>query len=87
MDTLSEFGIQPMVHDPLANPSHIETGNYDWVEPDNMPALDLIILAVPHTEYLGGQIAHLLNESGAIIDIRSALDRNEIPETVKYWSL
>lgn len=87
IDALSEFGIRPLVHDPLAKQSNIPAGRSGWVEPEDMPALDLVILAVPHDDYLNGQIAGLLHKNGAIIDIRSALNCADLPDTIRYWSL
>ena len=52
-----------------------------------MQEMDLIILAVPHKEYLDGQVSGLLRSGGALIDVRAALDQTKIPETVNYWSL
>ena len=87
LDALSEFGVRPMVHDPMAKRTEIPKGAFDWVETIDMPALDLIILAVPHDEYLASNVVELVREGGAIVDIRSALNRNDIPKAVRYWSL
>jgi len=87
MDALSEFGVHAMVHDPMVNRTEIPTGAFDWVETSDMPKLDLLILAVPHDEYLANNVVELVRDGGAIIDIRSALDRNDIPKAVRYWSL
>jgi UDP-N-acetyl-D-galactosamine dehydrogenase len=87
LDALSEFGIRPMVHDPMANRTQIPEGAFDWVETIDMPALDLVILAVPHDEYMALNVAELVREGGAVIDIRSALNRSDMPKNVRYWSL
>lgn len=87
LDTLSEFGVRAMVHDPLASCANIPKGEFDWVEIDEMSELDLLILAVPHDEYLDGRIMQLLRKGGVLIDIRSALSPAEIPKTIRYWSL
>ena len=87
LDALAEFGVRPMVHDPMANRAEIQDGPFDWVETRDMPALDLVILAVPHDEYLAADVSDLVREGGVVIDIRSALNRRDIPENVRYWSL
>jgi len=87
LDTLSEFGVRPMVHDPMANQTEIPEGTFDWVEVDDMPKLDLLILAVPHDDYIKGNVVGMVREGGALIDIRSALRRSDIPKTIRYWSL
>ncbi|PCJ74825.1 MAG: UDP-N-acetyl-D-galactosamine dehydrogenase [Rhodobacteraceae bacterium] len=87
LDTLAEFGVRPMVHDPMATRAEIPKGAFDWVEASDMSQLDLLILAVPHDEYMTGNMADLVREGGAVIDIRSALNRAYIPEKIRYWSL
>ncbi len=87
LEALSEFGVRPMVHDPMVNRTNIPKGAYDWVDIDDMPALDLVILAVSHDAYLAGNVAELVREGGAVIDIRSALKLRDIPKNVRYWSL
>ena len=87
LDTLSEFGVRAMVHDPLASRANIPKGEFDWIEIEDMPELDLLILAVPHDEYLDGRIVRLMRKGGVLIDIRSALNPAEIPKTIRYWSL
>ncbi len=87
LNALSEFGVRPIVHDPMANRAEIPEGAFDWVEGSDMAQLDLVILAVPHDEYMAQDLAELVREGGAIIDIRSALDRKDIPKHIRYWSL
>jgi len=87
LDALSEFGVRPMVHDPMANQAEIPKGAFDWVEPGDMPLLDLVILAVPHDEYIMNDMTKLVREGGAVVDIRSALKRGDVPKSVRYWSL
>ena len=87
LDALSEFGVRPMVHDPMANHNDIPEGAFDLTELEDFPELDLVILAVPHNEYLMGDVAGLVREDGVVIDIRSALQHHDIPKSVRYWSL
>ncbi|OUS08721.1 UDP-N-acetyl-D-galactosamine dehydrogenase [Rhodobacterales bacterium 52_120_T64] len=87
LDALSEFGVRPMVHDPIANPTEIPEGAFDWVNIGDMPMLDLLVLAVPHDEYLAANVFERVRDGGVIIDIRSVLNRADIPETITHWSL
>ena len=90
LQSLSEFGVRAMIHDPIAACKDIVDGPYDWMDIAKMPPLDLLLLAVPHDDYLsngGAHITKLLRDGGAIIDVRSALTPAIIPETVTYWSL
>lgn len=90
LDGLAEFGINPMVHDPLAKTTDIPCGPYAWSDLDEMPDLDLVILAVPHTRYIGAYAfdwQNKLKSDGAVIDIRAALDRKTLGDDIRYWSL
>ena len=91
LEGLAEFGIHPLVHDPLADPADIpESTTYTWTRPADMPPLDLLVLAVPHDAYTAdarNRLAPLLKEKAAVIDIRSALDRDIFPAGVTCWSL
>ena len=90
LQSLSEFGVRAMIHDPLAAKKDIPKGAYDWVDTKEMPPLDLLLLAVPHDDYLlnaNSEITELIRTGGAIIDVRSALPTTSIPESATYWSL
>lgn len=88
---LQEFGIQPLIHDPLANleEAHKEYGIMlvDWQDLWN---LDGIILAVSHQAYLEMTSEKLLgcvHPEGVVMDIKSILDPLTVPKTINYWSL
>jgi len=90
LQSLSEFGVRPMVHDPIANPAEIPDGAFEWTDLKDMPKLDLLILAVPHAAYLANNaqgILRNLQNDGAVIDIRSALEGEKIDKGLKVWSL
>ncbi len=87
---LNEYGIEPIVHDPLANKDEaFEEFGISIKALDDFVELDAIVLAVPHDEYLsqGDSIAGRLRENGTLIDIKSALNPTLLPADVKYWSL
>jgi UDP-N-acetyl-D-galactosamine dehydrogenase len=88
---LMEYGIEPLVHDPLANPEEAmkEYGVHlaDW---DALHNLDAVILAVPHREYTDtARCVSLLRKgaSGVIVDVKSVLSRDILPDWVTYWRL
>ena len=90
LHALSEFGVRPMVHDPLANPSEIPDGAFVWTDLKDMPKLDLLILTVPHAAYLADEaqgIMQILRADGAVIDIRAALNPEKVAKGIKVWSL
>ncbi|MNX74449.1 UDP-N-acetyl-D-glucosamine 6-dehydrogenase [compost metagenome] len=88
---LQEFGINPLVHDPMAD--HEEAvGEYGinlrkWEEFLN---LDAVILAVGHRQFVEMPLDRLLsglNPGGVLIDIKSIIEPKSVPDTVHYWSL
>ena len=84
VNALKEYGITPMIHDPLAD-SEEALREYginmaDWDEIDD---LDGLIFAIPHKAYLDIDINNILGKlkhGGALIDIKSVIDNNLIPE-------
>jgi UDP-N-acetyl-D-galactosamine dehydrogenase len=88
---LAEFGISAMVHDPLVAPEVVERQlglkPVDW---DELRDLDALVLAVPHDQYRAKGTAGLiasLREQGMLIDVKCAVEREELPPTIDYWSL
>ena len=88
---LRQFGIEPLVHDSLAQNAHAvhEYGIQlsDWKE---LTYLDALILAVPHQEYL--EIPHQklfahIRPGGIFMDIKSIFEPEDIPANINYWSL
>ena len=88
---LREFGIEALVHDPLARPqdAHEEYG-ITLAPLEAFTDLDAIILAVNHKAYLGeaspGWLSGL-KKGGVLVDVKSALDPDKLPGHVAYWSL
>lgn len=87
---LRSFGIEPIVHDPLAD---AEEARHEYgleLEPlTSFTKLDGAILAVPHRFYLEdpGSLFGSLNPGGVFVDVKSAIDRSRVPEGIAYWSL
>ena len=88
---LRQFGIEPLVHDSLAQNAHAvhEYGIQlsDWKK---LTYLDALILAVPHQEYL--EIPHQklfahIRPGGIFMDIKSIFEPEDIPANINYWSL
>ena len=93
INELKEYGIQVVVHDPLAE--HEEAvGEYglrlsSW---DQLKQLDCIILAVAHREYLRMSVPELLKplrkqRNNVVVDVKSVLSPETLPGSVKYWRL
>ena len=88
---LDSFGVNARVHDPLADPAQCRHEYGITLAPwEELTALDGIILAVPHGEYLAMGSARLLaalKPRAILADIKSVLDPSLLPAEVTYWSL
>ncbi|WP_086617741.1 nucleotide sugar dehydrogenase [Erythrobacter tepidarius] len=87
---LREYGIDAMVSDPLADP---EAALHDYgitlSPPEAMVGLDALVLAVNHAAYRAdpaGLVARV-RAGGVLVDVKSALPREGLPERLVYWSL
>ena len=88
---LATFGIACQIHDPMASPEVAER-TYGlrpgaW---EALADLDALVLAVPHESYLEKPAAELLSvlkPDGIVMDVKSALQPQALPEGLQYWSL
>lgn len=89
---LSEFGIEPLIHDAMADP-HEAMEEYGLVLSglDAFQELDALILAVSHDHYLEPGIWQDLlgrvKDGGVLVDVKSCVDRQTLPKNLHYWSL
>ena len=93
VNELKEYGIQVVVHDPLAEPEEA-VGEYglrlsSW---DQLKQLDGIVLAVAHRDYLQMGLPELLKplrkqRNNVVVDVKSVLNPDALPGSVKYWRL
>lgn len=88
---LKEFGANVLVHDPYAD-AHAAFEEYGvTLSPlEELTALDALILAVAHNEYLRitpPQLAERIKPGGVLVDVKSMLDPELLPANVSYWSL
>ncbi len=88
---LRQFGIEPMVHDPIADPAE---ARYEYglslVAIDEMMSLDALVLAVSHEWYLmQGQprLMAMIHDGGVLVDVKSVLDPSRTERAIRYWSL
>lgn len=88
---LEQFGIRPLVHDPIANSEEVHQVYGIFLSPwSEFFALDALILAVPHRQYLEcspNELIECLNPEGIFMDIKSVLDPSLFPSKIVYWSL
>ena len=86
---LREFGVEPLIYDPLVTPdaARHEYG-LELAERADLHDLDGLILAVPHREFLSWprpELLGTLRPQGLLIDVKSVLLPSDLPG--RYWSL
>jgi UDP-N-acetyl-D-glucosamine/UDP-N-acetyl-D-galactosamine dehydrogenase len=90
---LQEYGVQVLVHDPLAESEEaMSEYGLQLSEWSALKDADGIVLAVAHRAYLdmGQQKIISLLKSGqqtVLIDVKSVLDRQTLPKNIAYWRL
>ena len=88
---LRQFGIEPLVHDAMADggEAHHEFGL--TLQPmDAFNELDALIVAVSHREYLAlgtSALAGRIRPGGVLVDVKSCLVPAQMPSDRHYWSL
>ncbi|MEE4357650.1 MAG: nucleotide sugar dehydrogenase [Desulfococcaceae bacterium] len=93
LNELKDYGVTPLVHDPLADPE--EARQYYGIElqdMENLKDMDAVILAVMHRQYkeMGlAQISRICRaDSPLLIDIKSAFSPALAKElNIQYWRL
>lgn len=88
---LKQFGIEPLVHDPLASAEEASEEYDVSMSPiSDFAELDALVLAVPHEEYVNdfGPYIERVAKGGIIIDVKSAIDKNILTSSeCVTWSL
>ncbi|MFE1746595.1 nucleotide sugar dehydrogenase [Coleofasciculus sp. H7-2] len=88
---LQQFGVEPLVHDPLVDPYEAQREyNIELVPWQALSDLEGLILAVSHQVYLDiprAQLLACLRSGGVLMDVKSVLDPATLPSTIHYWSL
>ncbi len=87
---LQSFGIDVLVHDPVADPKHAEHEYGIKLCPRaELQKLDALVLAVPHRVLMDDlpSLWETLRPNGYVIDVKSVLDTATLPKGLRYWSL
>ena len=93
IEELREYGVQVVVHDPIAEAEDAiaEYGIYlsEWGAIKNV---DGVVLAVSHRAYREMGVAQLLKilrsqQEGVFVDVKSVFDREVLPKSLTYWRL
>ena len=88
---LREFGVEVLVHDPLAEAEEVRHEYGLELTPWNdFKKLDSVILAVSHQEFSKRSVSELcsvLKPNGVFIDVKSAIQPEAVPDGITYWRL
>ena len=88
---LGQFGIQPLVHDPMCAPDDaLREYGITLRRLTDLTELDGLILAVPHAHYLDAGAASVLGRlkpGGVLVDVKSVLPPGTVPRGIHHWSL
>jgi UDP-N-acetyl-D-galactosamine dehydrogenase len=93
VNELKEYGLEVMVHDPLAEPEEaVAEYGLRLLPWDRIKQVDGIVFAVPHRQYLQTDLQELLKplrrqRNSVVVDVRGVLDPQKLPGTIKYWRL
>jgi UDP-N-acetyl-D-galactosamine dehydrogenase len=88
---LSEFGIEPVVYDPVADPEVVRHEYGLELKPRSaLDGVQGLIVAVGHKQVrdLGiNTLAEFVAPGGIFVDIKSIFDPSKVPNHISYWSL
>ncbi|OOG23882.1 UDP-N-acetyl-D-galactosamine dehydrogenase [Thioalkalivibrio denitrificans] len=88
---LRQFGIEPLIHDALADADEARHEyELELTSLDASHDLDGLILAVPHRVYVErgpGGLCDMLVDGGVFVDVKSAMQPEDLPPGHTYWSL
>ena len=93
INELREYGVQVVVHDPIAESEEaVHEYGIKLVDLKQIKDVDGVILAVAHRSFLEMGMSELLKplrdqNSGVLIDVKSILDPSKVPSSIKYWRL
>lgn len=93
INELREYGVQVVVHDPIAESEEaMHEYGIKLVDLKQIQDLDGVILAVAHKRFLEMGLAELLKPlrdpaSGVLVDVKSIFDPAVVPASIKYWRL
>jgi len=88
---LRAFGIESMVHDPVADPKSVEKAyGVELCDLDQLTDLSALIVAVAHDQFSaldGARLNDMIAADGVVVDVRSKIDPASLRSDLSYWSL
>ena len=89
--TMIEYGIQPQVCDPFADPEEtLREYGIALEQSDEWSDFDAVVFAVPHKPFLddiGNLVQRATRAGSCVIDLRSMVHRPDLPQDLSYWAL
>jgi UDP-N-acetyl-D-galactosamine dehydrogenase len=90
INELREYGIDPIIHDPMASAEEALREYGLELRPfDALTDLDGVIFAVPHQQSLDqlDRIVAGVRKGGLFIDVKSVINPADLRSDLRYWSL
>ena len=92
IEELQNYGIEPLVHDPLADPVYArDSYGISLCGASELTGLDAVVVAVAHDDYRRMHIDELramLTDNGCLIDVKGMLDPKTVRENgIHFWRL
>lgn len=87
---LINFNMSVDVYDPYAlkEEVHAHYGNVNLIDKSQLRKYDCVILAVRHDEFLKEKIwFKCLKEKACLVDVKSVVDKKDLPDSVYLWRL
>jgi UDP-N-acetyl-D-glucosamine/UDP-N-acetyl-D-galactosamine dehydrogenase len=87
---LLEFGLDPIVHDPLADADAVRGAYGIELAPiEEFQSLGAVVYAVAHDDYRdrSTRLGDMVEHGGVIADVRSKIDPGKLRPDIGYWSL
>jgi UDP-N-acetyl-D-glucosamine/UDP-N-acetyl-D-galactosamine dehydrogenase len=88
---LREFGLSPLIHDPLADAEDVRRAcGLELAALADFKDLTALILAVPHESYGpldGASVSGMIGTDGILVDVKSKIEPDSLRDDIRYWSL
>lgn len=90
-EELQSFGVEPLVHDPVADPATVKKAyGVELCDLADMKDLAALVVAVAHEQFAAldaAALGEMLIEDGVLVDVRSTVDPASLRPDISYWSL
>lgn len=88
---LRAFGIDPVVHDPVAEAGAVNAFyGLELCDLSELHSLSALIFAVAHRDFEsldGEKLSAMIAPGGILVDVRSQIDPATLRQDIHYWSL